>query len=90
VAGDSFCEWKGRARYFGLAADPALGIVAWTYEQPPPRFEALRGHLAFYPGRVTCHVAGERVRPQPGGFYGGWMTDNIAGPVKGEAGTGHW
>ena len=33
-------------------------------------------------------VAGARVRPQPGAFYGGWVTDEIVGPYRGEAGTG--
>ena len=51
----------------------------------------LRDYLAFYPGRVDgCFLDGERVRPQPGEFYGGWVTDDIKGPFKGEPGTGHW
>ena len=90
VAGSSFCEWKGRASYWALANDPGGEPVAWTYAQPTAAFAAIAGAFAFYPGRVACFVNGERVRPQPGYFYGGWITDDIAGPVKGEPGTGHW
>jgi hypothetical protein len=58
--------------------------VGWSYENPSPGFEHLRGALAFYPGRVDrALVDGEQVRPQPGGFYGGWITDEVAGPFKG-------
>jgi len=35
-------------------------------------------------------VDGERVRPQPGSFYGGWITDDVVGPFKGEPGTLSW
>lgn len=88
VAGRSVCEWKGEAVYFALV-DTTLP-VAWAYPNPKPAFAALRDFVGFYPGRVACFVDGERVRPQPGGFYGGWITDDIVGPVKGEPGTGHW
>ncbi len=89
--GHSYCEWKGEASYFGLATGGANGQpVAWTYPRPSAAFGALAGWVAFYPGRVHCEVDGEVVRPQPGGFYAGWVTDNIVGPFKGEPGTGHW
>ncbi|MEM8816196.1 MAG: DUF427 domain-containing protein [Pseudomonadota bacterium] len=86
--GRSFCEWKGEAVYWALEglAEP----VAWSYPEPSAPFQPIRDYLGFYPGRVRCFVAGERVRPQPGGFYGGWITEEIVGPVKGEPGTGHW
>ncbi len=88
VGGRSYCEWKGEAAYWALegTGEP----VAWSYPAPSPRFAQLRDYLGFYPGRVACFVDGERVRPQPGGFYGGWITDEVVGPVKGEPGTGHW
>ena len=89
VPGSSMCEWKGQARYWALADQPD-DVIAWDYPNPFPEFEPLAGHLSFYPGRVRCTVDGEVVRPQPGGFYGGWITDEIVGPVKGEAGTGGW
>ena len=90
VHGSSLCEWKGAARYWGLRDAPALGAVAWSYPHPGARFAALRAHFAFYPGRVACYVDDERVRPQDGGFYGGWVTDELVGPFKGAPGTGHW
>ena len=90
IPGTSFCEWKGAARYWGLTANPQGTAVGWSYPSPNPTYHDLRGYLSFYPGRVECYVDDERVRPQPGRFYGGWITDEIAGPVKGEPGTGHW
>lgn len=90
LAQTSWCEWKGEASYYALRdGDPALA-VAWVYRAPSDAYASLAGCFGFYPGRVACHVDGERVRPQPGGFYGGWLTDEIVGPCKGEPGTGHW
>jgi uncharacterized protein (DUF427 family) len=89
VSGTTYCEWKGSATYWALARDPAEP-VAWCYERPRPRFEAIKGYLAFYPGRVGCRLDGETVRAQPGRFYGGWITSEVVGPFKGEPGTGHW
>jgi uncharacterized protein (DUF427 family) len=88
----TFCEWKGQASYFDLAVGETLSPrAAWTYEDPLPGYEAITGHIAFYAGRVAAAtVDGERVRPQPGGFYGGWVTDDVVGPFKGEPGTEGW
>jgi uncharacterized protein (DUF427 family) len=88
--GSSFCEWKGEAAYWALADDPGREMIGWSYELPSERFAAIDGHLSFYPGRIPCYVDGERVQPQPGSFYGGWITSRIAGPCKGPPGTGHW
>jgi uncharacterized protein (DUF427 family) len=89
--GHSFCEWKGQADYFDLLLDDTRRErVAWSYEQPFAEFTAIRGYLSFYPDRVECFVAAEPVRAQQGGFYGGWVTDEIVGPYKGEPGTGVW
>jgi len=90
TAGSSFCEWKGRASYFALVSQPTAGPVAWLYADPSDRFAALHEHVSFYPEKIDCFVNGERVRPQPGSFYGGWITDDIVGPFKGAAGTGFW
>ena len=89
AAGASMCEWKGRARYFAHRDEPALP-VAWHYPSPLAPFASLAGYVSFYPGRVACYLDDERVRPQPGGFYGGWLTAAICGPVKGEPGTEGW
>jgi uncharacterized protein (DUF427 family) len=89
--GGTVCEWKGQARYHDVVADGRRAQrAAWEYPDPRPGFEILRGHLAFYPGRVACFLGDERVRPQEGGFYGGWITDDIRGPFKGAAGTLGW
>lgn len=87
----SFCEWKGAASYCDVHL-PARRIpeAGWRYERPNSAFGLLAAHVAFYPGKLECFVDGERVRPQPGRFYGGWVTDEIVGPMKGEPGTGHW
>ncbi len=89
VPGTSLCEWKGRARYWALVDDPGE-VIGWDYPEPFDDYRQLAGYLSFYPGRIHCTVAGEVVRPQPGGFYGGWVTDEIVGPIKGEPGTGGW
>jgi uncharacterized protein (DUF427 family) len=88
----SFCEWKGRARYWSLAAGGrTVPDAAWDYPEPAPPYGSLRDHLAVYAGAVdACYVDGERVRPQPGGFYGGWITAELVGPFKGEPGTAFW
>ena len=90
-AGASFCEWKGAARYWALRAEGSPGeAVAWSYPQPTAPFAPIAEYFSFYPARVECYVDGERVLPQGGGFYGGWVTREIVGPFKGEPGTGSW
>ena len=86
----TFCEWKGTANYFSLARNPESEPVAWQYRHPVSSFAAIDGHVSFYPALVCCEVNGERVQPQPGAFYGGWITQRVVGPFKGEPGTGHW
>ena len=88
--GSSFCEWKGAASYWRLASQTGGIAVGWSYPDPIADFSILKGYISFYPGRVDCYVDGEKVRPQPGEFYGGWITDDVVGPFKGEPGTGHW
>ena len=92
VSGSSFCEWKGHAAYFDLVAGDRRAVRGgWTYPDPSPGFEAIRDHVAVMPGLVEeCRVDGERVTPQAGGFYGGWITSRVRGPFKGEPGTSHW
>ena len=95
----SFCEWKGQAHYLALgsredgsadAVGEGAEPVAWFYPAPVLSFETIRGFVAFYPSRVACFLGDERVRSQPGGFYGGWITDEIVGPWKGDRGSGGW
>jgi uncharacterized protein (DUF427 family) len=87
--GSSLCEWKGAARYWALKSNPVIPI-AWDYPRPRARFNKIKNYVSFYPGRIDCFVDGERVLPQPGRFYGGWITSDVVGPFKGEPGTGHW
>lgn len=88
----SFCEWKGEAVYWHIdLGDTVLRDVAWSYPHPTRAFAALRDHLAFYAAPFDrCSVNGEMVRPQPGGFYGGWITVDLAGPFKGVPGSMGW
>jgi len=88
----SVCEYKGGARYFDVTGgDKTVPNAAWHYPDPAPGFLELRDHVCFYPGLMDeCTVDGERVRAQAGGFYGGWITDDVEGPFKGEPGTRGW
>ena len=92
ASGQSWCEWKGAATYFDLVVDDVVSPrAAWTYPTPTPGFEALAGAVAVMPSLVDrCSVDGEVVRPQPGEFYGGWVTSNVVGPFKGDPGTRGW
>lgn len=91
-ARSTFCEWKGRAAYYTITVgDRTARDAAWYYPEPTEAFLGIKGYLAFYPAMMDgCFVNGEQVRPQPGGFYGGWITSNIQGPFKGEPGTSGW
>ncbi len=86
----SYCEWKGQAAYLALEADPLKTPVAWYYPEPKPAFSPIKGWICFYPDQVACTMNDEPVRGQAGGFYGGWITDRIVGPFKGEPGTRGW
>lgn len=84
----SRCEWKGEAHYWDLEVErDARSRVAWSYPEPFAEFLRLADHLAFYPSRVECFVGSIRAQPQPGRFYGGWVTPELVGPFKGEPGT---
>jgi uncharacterized protein (DUF427 family) len=86
------CEWKGAARYHTLSVgDRRITDMAWSYPRPNRGYEAIRDHLAFYAAKVDeAWVGAERATPQPGGFYGGWVTSRIVGPIKGEPGSNGW
>lgn len=92
IEGSSWCEWKGRASYYALVGkEREILKAAWAYFEPTPAFAAIKDHLAFYAHYVdACYVDGERVQPQEGDFYGGWITANIVGPFKGGIGTRGW
>ena len=86
AGGRTVCEWKGVASYGDVhgGGGRVERSAAWWYEEPVPAFEAIRDHVAVYPGRMdACRVDGELVVPQGGGFYGGWITSRVRGPFKG-------
>ena len=65
--------------------------MAWAYPDPTALGAMLANHVAFYAGPMDrCTVNGEVVTPQPGGFYGGWITDSVVGPFKGVPGSWGW
>jgi uncharacterized protein (DUF427 family) len=87
----TLCEWKGVARLWTVRVGDALAREAgWSYPDPFEGFEALRDHLAFYPRKRACFVGEERAEPQPGAYYGGWVTRSVVGPFKGEPGSEDW
>jgi uncharacterized protein (DUF427 family) len=88
----SYCEWKGRGAYYSVVVgDRQLPNVAWYYPEPTPAFAAIQNYVAFYAAPMdACYVAGEKVEPQPGNFYGGWITADIVGPFKGIEGSWGW
>ena len=90
LPGQSLCEWKGLATSFALRGAADDSAVGWRYDTTFPEFLSIRGWCAFYPGVLHCYIGDERVRPQPGGYYGGWVTEGLRGPIKGEPGSGAW
>jgi uncharacterized protein (DUF427 family) len=88
----SFCEWKGVASYWSVRVGARLAKdAAWSYPDPDAGFEAIRDYVAFYPRRMDgCWVGTDRVTPQPGFYYGGWVTPNLVGPFKGVPGSEGW
>ena len=87
----SFCEWKGPALYWDLVdGSRRLPKVAWSYPHPLAGAEPLADCIAFYAHQIDCQVDGAQVVAQPGGFYGGWITPDLAGPFKGAPGSGDW
>ncbi|MBF2025255.1 MAG: DUF427 domain-containing protein [Oscillatoriales cyanobacterium C42_A2020_001] len=88
----TYCEWKGQGAYYNVAVgEKTLENVAWYYPNPTHAFADIKDYVAFYPAPMDgCYVDGEKVEPQPGNFYGGWITSDIVGPFKGAAGSWGW
>lgn len=89
---NTICEWKGMASYYTvIVSERQAQNAAWFYPNPTSGYTSIKNYVAFYPQKMdACYVDGELVKPQPGGFYGGWITSNIVGPFKGEPGTEGW
>ncbi|MCR9166278.1 MAG: DUF427 domain-containing protein [Nannocystaceae bacterium] len=92
AGGASMCEWKGQAAYFDVVAPQRVAArAAWSYPDPFDDFAQVAGHLAFYCAAMDgCWVGGHQATPQPGGFYGGWVTPHVTGPFKGGPGSAGW
>ncbi len=88
----SYCEWKGMAQYHTVRVGQRIAPdAAWSYPRPTPPFAPIAGYVAFYAAAMdACYVDDEQVVPQPGGFYGGWITKDIVGPFKGVPGSWGW
>lgn len=88
----TFCEWKGQAAYYDVVVgDVVVPRAAWCYPSPTEAFAPIRDHLAFHPQHLDgCFVDGEKVEPNEGSFYGGWITSKVVGPFKGGPGTAGW
>ena len=92
ASGSSLCEWKGQATYYSVRVGDKKAVrAAWCYHNPTREFWDVKDYVAFYPAPMdSCTVNGETVVPQPGCFYGGWITDDVVGPFKGESGSWGW
>jgi len=88
----SYCEWKGQGSYYHVEVGDKKAInAAWYYKKPTKEFAAIKNCPAFYAHQMDkCLVDGEEVVPQPGNFYGGWITKDIVGPFKGIDGSWGW
>ncbi|GCE25837.1 hypothetical protein KDA_13210 [Dictyobacter alpinus] len=88
----SYCEWKGQASYYTITVDgKSVPDGAWYYPQPTRGYESIANYIAVYPSLMeACYVNREKVQPQEGDFYGGWITKDIVGPFKGGRGTFGW
>jgi len=85
--GQSVCEWKGVAQGFSVNG---IRDAGWRYTHMFAEFAELYLWCAFYPTKLQCLVDGEVVQGQPGGYYGGWVTPNLTGPIKGGPGSSGW
>ena len=92
TARKTICEWKGICEYYDISVgDKYVNNAAWRYIQPTPNFKSIQEYFSFYPSLMdACYVNDELVKPQAGGFYGGWITADVVGPFKGEPGTWGW
>ncbi len=87
------CEWKGEASYIDLEVPGVAPLreVGWWYPQPVLRYPQLTDRAAVYAAQFDeVTLNGEQVTPQPGNFYGGWITADIVGPFKGDPGSWAW
>lgn len=92
AGGSSFCEWKGQAAYWDVMGKEQIARkAAWSYPAPTAPFAEIAGAVAFFCAAMdACSVDDAHATPQPGGFYGGWITPWVVGPFKGGPGSHGW
>ncbi len=55
------CPYKGEATHYSMLVNgDLLENCAWSYEDPNPAVEAIRGRLAFYTDKVQVYEIEER------------------------------
>lgn len=81
----STCPWKGEASYYHVKiGDKEARYACWYYPEPVPEFISIKNYIAFYPRKMdACYINDELVTPEPGKFYGGWITKDITVPSLG-------
>jgi uncharacterized protein (DUF427 family) len=48
----TYCPYKGDCNYYSVPTEGKTSVNAvWSYENPFPAVEQIRGHVAFYPER---------------------------------------
>lgn len=88
----SYCEFKGMAHYYDIKwEDQRAAGAAWGYQNPTEHYSGIKDHVCVYGHLMdACYIGDELIIPQPGGFYGGWITNNIVGPFKGGPNSWGW
>jgi uncharacterized protein (DUF427 family) len=44
----TYCNYKGHATYWSaVIGDVVVGDVAWTYDDPPPETQPIKGYFSF-------------------------------------------
>lgn len=86
IARQTVCEFKGLASYYNIVVgDKSVPAGAWYYPSPVADYAAIKDYISLYPGKMdACYVDDEVVQAQSGDFYGGWITNDIVGPFKGD------
>ena len=62
TAHSTHCPYKGDASYFTVTRDATIAENAvWSYEDPFPAMEQIKGYVAFYPNQIEIHELGDTV-----------------------------
>lgn len=78
------CPFRGNASYWTIRAGGALAEnAAWSYDEPYEEGRPIRGHVSFYPDRVSAIYDGDEEVPQLAG--GSMHANSIAGWLLSQA-----